>query len=50
MSYGTLLSVMNQFFSDTKRSSAETLDGLKRLQEELDIMIDALENDVQSDE
>jgi hypothetical protein len=37
---------LNEFFSDTSRSSAKTREGLGELQEELQTMLDALDEDL----
>ena len=40
-----LSDLVNRFFSDTSRSSEETLDGLQEIQEEIEGLIQLLESE-----
>lgn len=50
MNYQNLLSVLNNYFSDTSRTARETLEDFNSLRDELDVLIGALEADVEGDE
>ena len=48
--YDEVLKCINDHFSDTSRSKQETVDNLRTLQEEIEIMIESLAIDLECDE
>lgn len=45
MDYATIKSAVDDFFSDTSRSPAETREGLEHLRCEIDMLLDTLPDD-----
>lgn len=38
---------LNKYFSDTDRTPSETVEGLRELRDEIDVMIDAIRSDME---